>query len=79
MAIGVSPIKDKKNPLIAGLIGFAFGGIGLGLYFRSFKDFLYPILVMLLLSFLFPGVGTVAGIALTTLWGIIRAEGSGKG
>lgn len=33
------PIREKKNPLVAGVLGFLFGGIGLGLYFGSWKDF----------------------------------------
>ena len=32
--------------------GFALGGIGLGFYFGSVKDAVYPVLVLLLLSIL---------------------------
>ena len=72
------PIKEEKNPLIAGILGLLFGGVGLGLYFQSWKDFLYPILIMIILSILIPGLGTIAAVILTTLWGLFRACDSGS-
>jgi hypothetical protein len=71
------PIREKKNPLVAGVLGFLFGGIGLGLYFGSWKDFLYPILTLLGLAIVLPGIGIVVGVLLTTIWGIVRAANSG--
>ncbi len=71
------PIREKKNPLIAGILGFLFGGVGLGLYFQSWKDFFYPILVMIGLSIIIPGLGTIVAIIFTTIWGIVRAANSG--
>jgi hypothetical protein len=70
-------IREKKNPIIAGILGFLFGGIGLGLYFQSWKDFLYPILVMIGLTIIIPGIGMIVAIILTTFWGIFRAANSG--
>jgi len=43
------PITEKKNPLIAGILGFFFGGIGLGLYFQTWQDFLYPVIAFVVL------------------------------
>lgn len=72
------PIKEKKNPLIAGVLGFLFGGIGLGLYFRTWQDFVFPVLIFIGLSIIFPVLGTGAAIILTTIWGIVRAADSGS-
>jgi hypothetical protein len=72
------PIRDKKNPLIAGLLGFLLGGLGLGLYFRSWADFIVPILVFMGLSIMIPGLGSVAAILFATGWGVVRALASGE-
>ncbi len=46
----IAPLKTKKNPALAAVIGFAFGSIGLGLYLRSLLDFVAPIVVIVLLA-----------------------------
>jgi hypothetical protein len=71
------PLKKKKNPVVAALAGFFLGGIGLGLYLQSWKDCVYPILIFILLSLVFPGIGTLAALALTSVWGFVRALDSG--
>jgi len=74
------PIKEKKNPVLAGILGFLFGGIGLGIYFQSFKDFLYPVLVFLMLSVLLAPllvVGPFLALLFASGWGVVRALGSG--
>jgi hypothetical protein len=38
----LEPLKSKKDPVIAAIAGFALGGIGLGLYLKSWTDFLLP-------------------------------------
>lgn len=43
-------LRKRKIPSLAFVIGFLFGGIGLGLYFRSFIDFLAPLALILALS-----------------------------
>jgi hypothetical protein len=35
----LKPLKEKKNPLIAFILGFLLQGIGVGLYLGSVKDF----------------------------------------
>ncbi|MGA3237423.1 MAG: hypothetical protein ABSG03_14060 [Bryobacteraceae bacterium] len=70
------PLRKKKNPLIAALAGFFLGGVGLGLYLQSWKDCVYPILVFILLSIIFPGVGTIAALFFAAIWGFARASGS---
>jgi hypothetical protein len=34
------PLKRHHRPMVALLLGFLFGGVGLGIYFRSWPDFL---------------------------------------
>ena len=38
----LEPLDDIKNPFVAAACGFLFGGIGLGIYLKSAKDFLIP-------------------------------------
>jgi len=71
------PLVEKKNPLIAGILGFCFGGIGLGLYFQSWKDFFYPVIAFVLLSIVIPGLGTILAVIFTGIWGVVRAANSG--
>lgn len=71
------PIATKKDPVIGGILGFCCGGIGLGLYFQTWQDFLFPILIFISLSIIIPGLGAIPAIILTTTWGVFRALGSG--
>ena len=80
------PYIEGKNPIIAFIVGFLFGGIGLGLYFQSWKDFLYPLIlflvsVIIMGTFILPIIGVVPGWLLgSTLsagWGVWRANGGG--
>ncbi len=70
------PPLHGKNPLLAALIGFFFGGIGLGLYFWSWRDFVYPVVIFLILAFMFPVVGAIPGMLIAAGWGLVRAWGS---
>ena len=36
----MKPLKKKKNPILAAILGFFGGSILLGIYFFSFKDFI---------------------------------------
>ena len=44
------PLKAPKDPAVASIVGFLTGGIGLGIYFRSFIDMLVPVVLYILLS-----------------------------
>ena len=35
----MKPLKQRKNPVIAFILGFLLQGIGVGLYLESWKDF----------------------------------------
>jgi hypothetical protein len=66
------PIPEKKNPVIAGILGFLFGGIELGLYFQTWKDFLYPVIVFVMLSILLAPlvvVGPFFALVFAAVWG----------
>jgi hypothetical protein len=78
MLKNLPPIREKKNPFLAGVIGFFFGGIGLGIYFKTWQDFVFPILVFVLLSTVIPVLGTIAAFFFGAIWGLVRAFGSGE-
>ncbi len=74
------PIHEKKNPIVAGLLGFFFGGIGLGIYFQTWKDFLYPVAVFVMASILLAPlivVGPFLALIFAAVWGTVRAANSG--
>ncbi len=84
--VGDLPYVEGKNPVIAAILGFLFGGLGLGLYFWSWKDFLYPVLVFIVTiiffgSFVLPIIGVMPGWLVGSLfasgWGVWRANGGG--
>jgi hypothetical protein len=81
----LSPLHKMKNPGLAAALGFAFGGIGLGIYLRSFIDFLFPIAVVLVASvvstgfaMLGPDLGLLAGAIVAAMWGYFRVETSNR-
>jgi hypothetical protein len=58
------PLAEKKNPALAAGIALVFGGIGLGLYLRSWRDFLIPFGILLFM--LICGVVTAEVLSLAT-------------
>jgi hypothetical protein len=76
----MAPLSQARNPQAAALLGFLFGGIGLGVYFRSFVDFLVPILITVLVFMFVPAVlqldewtAMLLGSIISALWGYFRA------
>jgi hypothetical protein len=61
------PLKQRKSPVLAFVLGFCLGGIGLGLYFQSWKDFF--VCVGIFLGFFVILLPTVAGEAFLPLLG----------
>jgi hypothetical protein len=53
------PLKRRKNPVVAALVGFMFGSVGLGIYLRSLVDFVAPLVVFVMLVVM--NQATVAG------------------
>ena len=75
----MQPLKQKKDPVVAAVLGFALGGLGLGLYFRSWTDFFMPILIWITIMVL--GVPTGEVLLLTApffcaAYGYRRAKAS---
>ena len=72
-------LSKSKKPGVAAFVGFAFGGIGLGLYFRSFIDFLLTIVAGLLVTVATSAaLGWVTGAVIAGVYGFYRAQDSNK-
>ncbi len=69
----VPPVARSTNPNLAAAIGLVFGGIGLGIYFRNFLDFLVPIAIALILAVVIGDVGFWGGVVLAGLYGYMRS------
>ena len=71
------PKLDKpKDPTTAAILGFLFGPVGLGIYFKSFLDFFISLGLLILMTILIPGVGIVPGWIFSAAFGYFRAEAS---
>jgi hypothetical protein len=66
-------LQSEKNPVLAGLIGFLFGGIGLGIYFKSFTDFLMLLAFTIAASVTLGEAWMVAGATISGTYGYYRA------
>jgi len=68
------PLKRRTNPVVAALVGFMFGSIGLGIYFRSVLDFVAPlvVIVMLVVTNQATGAGWLVGALITGAYGFCR-------
>jgi hypothetical protein len=64
-----------KSPLIAAILGFAFNGIGLGIYFRSWVDLLVPVGISFAITILSGGFLMVLTPFVCAFYGYIRATG----
>jgi len=76
-------LHAMKSAGLAAVLGFAFGGVGLGIYFRSFVDFLIPIALVITATVLSTGfaqldpqIGVLAGAIVASLFGYFRVENS---
>jgi uncharacterized membrane protein len=73
------PLGAHRNPMTALVVGFLAGGIGLSLYFRSFRDGVATVVIGLIaLSELGATGGWLLGAAIAGLWGLLRAEASNR-
>lgn len=73
------PLKARKDPGVASAIGFLTGGIGLGVYFRSFIDVLVPVVLYIVLTITSAqvlGLGWIAGAIVAGYYGYVRAFSS---
>lgn len=72
----MKPLKKVKSPIWAGIIGFFFGPLGIGLYFGSLEDFFVCLLLLIILGFIIPGLGLVPGWLFSAGYGMYRAISS---
>jgi hypothetical protein len=78
----MQPLRKEHKPVNAAIIGFLFGGIGLGLYFKSWIDFLAPIAftvataVAAAMTTQQTGLGVLSGCLIAARWGYYRARQS---
>jgi hypothetical protein len=76
------PVKKERSPVKAAIIGVLFGGLGLGLYFKSVIDFLIPMLLyiasmaVLTVNTTGSAVGVLGAATVAGRWGYYRARQS---
>ncbi len=71
-------LRGERNPTAAAIIGFCFGGIGLGIYFASLIDFIIPILITIGLYAVLSQFGVIGGALIAAVWGYFRAVSSNE-
>jgi hypothetical protein len=64
----LEPLDGIKNPFVAAACGFLFGGIGLGLYLKSFKDFLIPFALLFAVAILGIPTGEALMLFVPFIW-----------
>ena len=64
----LEPLDGIKNPFVAAASGFLFGGIGLGLYLKSLKDFLIPFALLFAVIILGIPTGEALLLAVPFIW-----------
>jgi len=67
------PLRARKRPWLAFVLGFLFSGIALGIYFRSWVDLVVPTAIWLALIVTPGDAGFWAGAVIGGLWGLLRA------
>jgi len=66
------PLRARKWPWLAVVLGFLSSGIALGIYFRSWVDLLVPTTIWLVLIATPGDAGFWAGAVIGGLWGLLR-------
>ena len=72
------PLRARKTPWLAFVLGFLFSGIALGIYFRSWVDFVVSTIIWLALIATPGDAGFWAGAVIGALWGLLRAVNSNE-
>jgi len=71
-------IGRSTNPNLAAIFGFLLGGVALGIYFRSFIDFIVPIGIAILLVLLVGDIAWIGGAIVASVWGFFRSQESNE-
>jgi hypothetical protein len=69
----LQPLRVRKNPWLAFVLGFLLSGIALGLYFRFWVDLVVPTVIWLVLIASPGDAGFWTGAVIGGLWGLLRA------
>jgi hypothetical protein len=75
----MKPLKSRKNPVIAAVLAVILGGIGLGIYLRSWRDAGVGLAITLVMNALIVQIGLVgllAGMAGLALYAVQRVTQS---
>lgn len=71
-------IGRNTNPSLAAILGLVLGGVALGIYFRSFIDFVVPVGIAILLAVIIGDVGWIGGAVIASVWGFFRSQESNE-
>ena len=72
------PLRVRKNPWLALVLGFFFSRVGLGIYFRPWIDLIVPTVIWLVLIATPGDAGFWIGAVIGGLWGLLRAINSNE-
>jgi hypothetical protein len=82
VATRLPPLKRRKNPIVAALVGVMFGGIGLAIYLRSWVDaglaFVWIIALDVVLTSGLSEIGIITIVAVYGKYGYTRVEASNR-
>jgi hypothetical protein len=72
------PLRRRKNPSLALVIGLAAGGLGLSIYFRSLIDLVVPVAIAIAAALMLGDAGVLGGAIVAGLYGFARAQTSNE-
>jgi hypothetical protein len=72
----IPTLSRDRSPTVALIVGFLFGAIGLGIYFRSFLDFVVSLAVCVLAASQIGASGLLVSGLIIGVWGYLRAHNS---
>ncbi len=71
-------VGSGKSPLLAFIMGFVFGPLGVGLYLRSPLDGFLSLCMVLIGAFLTVGIGAPVFWCLCGAWAAVRVHNANK-